>query len=316
MKYKLTCLAGLSCFVVVNALSQTLDAAAIKPCEDQIGTAMQLRSSFLREQVADYSPGGAKRTQHDASVSQARLASAQKDLEAIDGISPLVYAQTNPPYSPLYDLEGTKLWSKSVSDNLNALRSGDDASMNKVFGRPFRGKELELRLAHDIAFQCLLSTRLAQLTKSTPTGSGTIPTQPRDTRPLVFSSRAENSGTVFDTHTRGESAKLDRSKTIAGDGRSAMACVGIKSLASKDSTMSNGRRIIVNNCESTVEVGWCYVDTECSRDFGNLWTLGAGRSWPVSATREIRFGACYGADTLSGEKGTSGARFICQAPGR
>lgn len=111
-------------------------------------------------------------------------------------------------------------------------------------------------------------------------------------------------------------ADHDRSKIIAADGRSAKDCVELKTLSRGDSSIGSGGRVLANNCGETVEIYWCYVDTECSREFGNQWSIGAGRSWPVSATRDIRWNACYGANTISAVKGTAGTRHYCKSPVR
>jgi len=109
------------------------------------------------------------------------------------------------------------------------------------------------------------------------------------------------------------SSNSDRSRVIAADGRSAKGCVVLRTIA-KDSNMGGGGRVIANNCGETIEIGWCYVDNECGRDSGNQWNIRAGGSWPVSASREIMWGACYGPDTFSFERGSKGTRVICRAP--
>ena len=105
----------------------------------------------------------------------------------------------------------------------------------------------------------------------------------------------------------------DKSKVVVGSGRSAMSCASLIVVSKGDSRLSGGGRIISNGCGRTIEIAWCYADGECGSS-GNQWTLGAGRSWPVSATRPIRWGACLGANTISSEKGSGGTRFICSAP--
>ncbi len=109
-------------------------------------------------------------------------------------------------------------------------------------------------------------------------------------------------------------APPDRSRVIAGNGQSAMHCAALVTLAKGDPSLAGGGRVIQNNCGTPIEIIWCYVDTECGPDRGALWTVGARRSWPVSATREIRWAACLGANTVAFEKGSAGTRYICSAP--
>jgi hypothetical protein len=107
----------------------------------------------------------------------------------------------------------------------------------------------------------------------------------------------------------------DRSRIIAGNGRSAMDCVRIEQLAKGDSGLSGGGNVLANRCGGTVEITWCYPEDQGGCDWsGNTWTLSAGGSWPVSAEKEIRWAACHGANTVSFEKGSMGTRYFCNAP--
>ena len=106
----------------------------------------------------------------------------------------------------------------------------------------------------------------------------------------------------------------DRSRVIAGNGKSAMDCVKLITVSKGDSQLSGGGRVLSNQCGETVEVTWCYVDGECDRESGAQWTVAAGKSWPVSAVRPVRFAACLGANTVGFEKGSAGTRYICTAP--
>ena len=103
---------------------------------------------------------------------------------------------------------------------------------------------------------------------------------------------------------------------IAGNGRSAMDCVDLVSAKPGDNSLGIGRRFIRNSCPGPAEITWCYADGDnaCARGSGNMWTLGAGRAWPINPEREIRWAACHGANTVAFEKGTAGLRFICTAP--
>jgi TonB family protein len=116
---------------------------------------------------------------------------------------------------------------------------------------------------------------------------------------LVFAQNTQNS---------------NKSRVVAGNGKSAMGCVKLITLSKGDSALAGGGRVLSNQCGETVEVIWCYVDGECNLERGAQWTIAAGKSWPVSAVRPVRFAACYGANTVSFEKGSEGSRYICNAP--
>jgi hypothetical protein len=102
------------------------------------------------------------------------------------------------------------------------------------------------------------------------------------------------------------------SRVIARDGQHAMNCVRLVTVAAGDSrTTGLGNRVLSNQCGVAVSVGWCYVGGECERESGNMTTIQAGRSWPVSYEKEIRFGACRGANTIHGDPGSKGLSFTC-----
>jgi hypothetical protein len=106
-----------------------------------------------------------------------------------------------------------------------------------------------------------------------------------------------------------------KSRIIAGNGKSAMGCAQLVTLSNDDPRIAPGGRVIANNCGEKIEIAWCYVDRECGQQGGgSQWTLGAGRSWPVSKVREIRWAACIGANTIRFEEGSAGSRFLCFAP--
>lgn len=104
-----------------------------------------------------------------------------------------------------------------------------------------------------------------------------------------------------------------RSRIIAGDGKSAMHCVSIKQLASGNSALTGGGKVILNGCGEPVEATWCYVNGDCNTT-GAQVTLQANRSWPIDGTKEVRFAACLGKGTVRFEDGSKGLRYVCTAP--
>lgn len=90
-------------------------------------------------------------------------------------------------------------------------------------------------------------------------------------------------------------------------------CVKLVTVAKGDSRLSGGGRLLSNQCGETVEVSWCHVETECGRS-GNSWTLGAGRSWPVSAHGEVRYAACRGKNSGGLLPGSAGTKYRCTGP--
>lgn len=105
-----------------------------------------------------------------------------------------------------------------------------------------------------------------------------------------------------------------KSRIIARDGRHALACVKLVSLSSGNSSTSGSGRVLSNQCGGPVEIAWCSMGGECQRGAGNSWTVQPGRSWPVEAQHEVRWGACHGANTIHGEEGSQGLNFTCSKP--
>lgn len=149
--------------------------------------------------------------------------------------------------------------------------------------------------------RCLLNRRIAQL-EGSPLVPGAV------------------DGTLNPISIGGKSAAWKQqgkdARIIASDGKSAMHCVKLVKLSDKDSIMGMGGRVLSNQCEGPVEITWCYVDSDCYKGVGNAWTVGAGRSWPVSVERELRWAACHGANTASFVKGSYGLRYYCSAPAK
>jgi hypothetical protein len=181
------------------------------------------------------------------------------------------------------------LVSNALSSSLENLE-GDARS-------PENSEDLRLRV-------CLAQRRLWQ--HETALAAAQSTTANSDVRP----------GGGPDSVRPSNATELARSKAIAGNGKSAKGCVQLIVRTAGDPKTAGGGRVLLNNCGAVVEVSWCYTDNECRQDRGNQTTLSPGRSWPVSAERELRYGACYGANTIETEKGTSGTRYICYATDR
>jgi hypothetical protein len=91
-------------------------------------------------------------------------------------------------------------------------------------------------------------------------------------------------------------------------------CVIIAQVSQGDSAVSGGGKVLANQCGETVEVFWCAIGPECDNERGNMWTLGAGRSWPISAKNDYHYGACRGRNSGGFTRGTAGAEYACTGP--
>lgn len=151
------------------------------------------------------------------------------------------------------------------------------------------------------AFRCLSQRRLAQLGGS-PLATGAVD---GTLTPLSIG------GQTPPWTQQGKDARI-----IASDGKSAMDCVKLVELASGNSRVSGGGRVLSNQCAGPVEIVWCISPDECERKMGNMWTVSAGGSWPVSSEGTVRWAACRGANTAAFVKDTYGLRYYCTAPAK
>lgn len=149
--------------------------------------------------------------------------------------------------------------------------------------------------------KCLFQRRLAQL-EGSPLATGAV------------------NGTLTPLSIGGQTPPWTRqgkdARIIASDGKSAMDCVKLVELTKTDSNLGGGGRVLSNQCSGPVEIVWCINPGECDRERGNMWTVRAGGSWPVSANGEVRWAACHGANTAAHVKGTFGLRYYCSAPAK
>lgn len=103
---------------------------------------------------------------------------------------------------------------------------------------------------------------------------------------------------------------------IASNGKSAMHCVSLETIASGDSSLSGAvaRRVLVNHCDDEVGFIWCNSPGDCETERGNAWNMLPGRSWPIAGDGQVRWAACHGRDTASTVRGSYGLRYYCNAP--
>lgn len=159
----------------------------------------------------------------------------------------------------------------------------------------------ERKRAVGVVLKCALERRLAQLE-----GSPLVPgAADGSLTPLSIG------GSVSHWKQQGKDAHI-----IAGNGKSAMHCVSLETIASGDSNLSGAvaRRVLVNHCADEVGFIWCNSPGDCDTERGSAWNLLPGRSWPIAGDGEVRWAACHGRDTASTVRGSYGLRYYCSAP--
>ena len=374
----------------IKPAPSTLTEFEFKPCEEITTKSFANRIKFLKEEIQDYGPTGKKRRYHASSVSDARLLGAQKELDEISGLSALQYASRNPPYNPLYDLEGTYMGIESSKKVIAALESGSEERMIRIIGVPYSGQELEQRLTDDRSFLCMLGVRLEQLKRKPgskpaavqskylppanradpPQVSGESPQQKiascsEDIRRTQLESQswpgnandvaarlgrfqkelfkgrcashpeaqayiagankmlgyggnsAANEGgsqtPLPSAGNQGSGGSTDPSRTrkVHNPAADARNCVQLIQDSQRQGAGTSGNWRFVNNCDSTVELFWCFVQDNGSCREGGTWTVHAGKGWPTFGNKPIKWGACRGRDGGGMDRDSEGNRYTC-----
>lgn len=191
------------------------------------------------------------------------------------------------------------------------IRLGIDENFHSVGELSLAGLE-KLRARHRDSgplFLCAIDRRMAVLRGQARLGQAPATSQSASAAAVAARNKAAaNAAAATSTAT-----SSTRSRVIAGDGKSAMHCVSIERVASGNSALSGGGKVIVNRCGETVETVWCYVNGDCNTT-GAQVTLQANKSWPIDAVKDVRFAACLGKNTVRFEDGSKGLRYVCNAP--
>jgi hypothetical protein len=155
--------------IVVNgrntASPQCLSDTNYKSCEAEVTRDLALEIERMKKMAVDFGPGGRSRTFKDTSTADSYHRTGVENAEWLGRISAREYALAK---FPVYDLKDTRSFIASWKSIVAALKSGDEDRMSRAIGVPYRGRELEMRLAGDERFLCLLNVRLTQLTGKPP----------------------------------------------------------------------------------------------------------------------------------------------------
>jgi hypothetical protein len=73
-------------------------------------------------------------------------------------------------------------------------------------------------------------------------------------------------------------------------------CLSVVKTGTKVEWGTSGKFKLINTCSYPVEAAWCANTKACEGHAGNLWTIGAGRDYPIffadESAPDIRVGAC------------------------
>lgn len=88
----------------------------------------------------------------------------------------------------------------------------------------------------------------------------------------------------------------NRAHTINNHADDATDCLSVVKTGTKVEWGTSGKFKLINTCSYPVEAAWCANTKACEGHAGNLWTIGAGRDYPIffadESAPDIRVGAC------------------------
>jgi hypothetical protein len=87
-----------------------------------------------------------------------------------------------------------------------------------------------------------------------------------------------------------------RSHNVNNHADDATDCLSVVKTGTKVEWGTSGKFKLINTCSYPVEAAWCANTKACEGHAGNLWTIGAGRDYPIffadESAPDIRVGAC------------------------
>jgi len=107
------------------------------------------------------------------------------------------------------------------------------------------------------------------------------------------------------------SAASPNTRQVHNPAADAKGCVQLIQDSQRQGAGTSGNWRFVNNCNSTVEIFWCFVQDNGSCREGGTWTVGAGKGWPTFGNKPIKWGACRGQNGGGMDSGGDGGRYTC-----
>ncbi len=103
-----------------------------------------------------------------------------------------------------------------------------------------------------------------------------------------------------------------RMRKVHNPAADAKGCVKMIQTSSSTTVRISGNFSFTNECNSAVEIFWCFPKPDGRCGSGGTWTVSAGRGWPVMDNEaSIRWGACRGRDGGGWNRGAEGATYTC-----
>lgn len=105
---------------------------------------------------------------------------------------------------------------------------------------------------------------------------------------------------AFMAETKRQQGKTRRYHNSAND---VTACLKVQPTGTRQEWGTSGKMKLVNSCGFPVAASWCANAQDCAGGHGNLWTIDAGKDWPLffsdPQNPHIEVGGCRTAATAS-----------------
>jgi hypothetical protein len=110
---------------------------------------------------------------------------------------------------------------------------------------------------------------------------------------LVAPAFQENNERMAKDFSRDRAEKSNKVHNHAND---ATSCLSVVATGTKVEWGAAGKFKLVNTCSYPVQASWCANTSDCQSGHGNLWSIGAGKDYPIffadASAPDIRVGAC------------------------
>ncbi len=104
-----------------------------------------------------------------------------------------------------------------------------------------------------------------------------------------------------------------RTRKVHNPAADAKRCVKMVQTSASTKARISGNFNFRNECDSTVEIFWCFPKPDGRCGSGGTWTVSAGKGWPVMDNEaSIKWGACRGRDGGGWNKNAAGGTYTCE----
>lgn len=103
-----------------------------------------------------------------------------------------------------------------------------------------------------------------------------------------------------------------RQRKVHNPAADARLCVKLIQDSTRQGAGTSGNWRFGNDCSSTVEIFWCFVQDDGRCRDGGTWTVHAGKGWPTFDSQAIKWGACRGSNGGGFDRDSNGDKYTCE----